>query len=103
MQAHVHLASGKRCSVAFCSPASSIRGLKAEAQQRLERGQQLDSSSTLNEVGVRDGDSIAAIVPDVNLASALGAYEEHSPLMHTRGDAARGGDLFAELARLIGG
>ena len=56
---------------------SSIRQLKAEVQQHFQRrflrfafkGQLLDPSASLSEVGVRDGDSIDAISQSLRLAS----------------------------------
>ena len=68
MQIDVCLPSGKSCSVSL-PPDSSVRELRAKAQQQLKhslrlvfRGQELHPLCTLNEVGVHDGDSIDAIV-----------------------------------------
>ena len=84
MQVHVYLPSGKSCSIALV-PELSVRELKAEAQQQFNRrflrlvfeGQQLDPSNTLSEVGVRDGDSIDAIVQPLKLTSTYRAFALH--------------------------
>ena len=81
MEVHVYLPSGKSCSIAF-SPAWSVRDVKTEAQKQLKcrflrlafRGQQLDELNSLSEMGIRDGDSIDAIVQPVNLVSTRGAF-----------------------------
>ena len=79
------MASGKSCSLVL-SPNASVRELKAEAQKLLRRrflrlalqGQLLDISSSLLEVGVRDGDSIDAVVQPVKLSSSDKAFAFHT-------------------------
>ncbi|CAJ1459212.1 unnamed protein product [Effrenium voratum] len=75
LSVHVHLPSGKTCSVRL--PAESrIRELKAEVQRQFKspflklafRGEPLEVSSTLSE-RVQDGDSVDAVLLPVKLAS----------------------------------
>ena len=101
MQLKVYLASAKSCSIAL-PPESSIRELKAEAQQQLERrflgllfgSQELDPSLTLADAGLRDGDSITAIAQLVKLASTSQAFALHveAGSVVTWGALAFGGD-----------
>ena len=81
MEVNVCLSSGRSCSVTLPSQAT-VHELKAEVQGKLNLrflrlafgGQLLDLSSTLSDVGVRDGDSISAIVQPLKLASTHGAF-----------------------------
>ncbi|CAJ1429565.1 unnamed protein product [Effrenium voratum] len=110
MQVHVYLPSGKSCSVSL-PPESSIRELKAAAQQQLKcrflalafRGQQLDVSSALGEVGVRDGEHIDAIMQSVRFASTASSFALYVPggTALTWGNPGHGGDSSEVREKLV--
>ena len=82
LSVHVSLPSGRSCPVGL--KESRIRE-KVEAQRRFKRrflrlafrGQQLDAS-TLSEAGLRDGDSVDAIVQFPRLASTARDFALHA-------------------------
>ena len=85
MRVNLALPSGISCSVAS-APESTVRELKALAQQHFQRGvlrlafggQMLNPSSTLSEEGLREEDTVTAIVqPPQRLASTEQAFALH--------------------------
>ncbi|CAJ1352973.1 unnamed protein product [Effrenium voratum] len=83
MKVAVHLPSGDGCSIEV-SPATPVSELKAAAQQHLQRrlrltakGQQLDSTATLREAGLQNGDVVAAVVQLGKLAANYKAFARH--------------------------
>ncbi|CAJ1342428.1 unnamed protein product, partial [Effrenium voratum] len=83
MKVDVHLPSGVGCSIEV-SPETPISELKAAAQQHFRRrlkliakGQQLDLTATLSEVGLQDGDVVAAVVQLGQLAATGKAFAWH--------------------------
>ena len=80
MKVHVYLPSGDGCSIEV-SPATPISNLKDAAQQHFQRplqltakGQQLDLTATLSEVGLRDEDVVTAVVRLGKLAATDAAF-----------------------------
>ena len=83
MKVDIHLPSGDGYSVEL-SPATLISELKAAAQRHFQRrlkliadGRQLDLTATLSEVGLQDGDVVAAVLQLGQLAGAGKAFAWH--------------------------
>ena len=100
MKVHVYLPSGDGCSIEV-SPATPISNLKDAAQQHFQRclqlaakGQQLDLTATLSEVGLRDGDVVTAVVRLRKLAATDAAFALYGleGKVVTWGVADKGGD-----------
>ena len=99
MKVNVHLPSGDAYSVEV-SPAALIGELKAAAQQHFQRrlqlaaeGRRLDLMATLSEAGLRDGDTVAAIVQLGMLTAAKKAFAWHG---HTSEVVQTGAETAAE-------
>ena len=98
LKVDAHSPSGDGCFIGI-SPVTPISELKAAAQQHFQRrfkltakGRQLDSTATLSEAGLRDGDAVTAVVQLGHLAATENAFAWHGHEVVTWGHPDFGGD-----------